>query len=104
MSASPPYGGGINRQAVVLNKKSSRAGTARPRYRACLVCSYVQASPDWLNYGCPNCEELLQVSYSLLEQDLAWQLFIFVCYDSSLLARRKGSNGALRYNLMELLL
>ncbi|KAJ9103886.1 hypothetical protein QFC21_002349 [Naganishia friedmannii] len=59
MSASPPYGGGITRQAVVLNK-SSRAGNARPRYRACLVCSYVQASPDWLNYGCPNCEELLQ--------------------------------------------
>ncbi|KAI5453569.1 transcription elongation factor spt4 [Naganishia albida] len=58
MSASPPYTAGINPQAVVRNK-SSRQSQPRTRYRACLICSYVQTSPDWLAYGCPNCEELL---------------------------------------------
>jgi hypothetical protein len=44
----------------------NRGTKARPRYRACLVCSYVQPSPDWVTRGCPNCEAIVRVSSGMI--------------------------------------
>ncbi|KAG7562871.1 hypothetical protein FFLO_01700 [Filobasidium floriforme] len=43
---------------------AARGGKTRARYRACLVCSYVQPSPDWMARGCPNCEAIVRVAGS----------------------------------------
>ena len=30
--------------------------------RACLLCSIIQTPADFRKYGCPNCEEIMQVN------------------------------------------
>ncbi|KIJ32334.1 hypothetical protein M422DRAFT_52905 [Sphaerobolus stellatus SS14] len=40
-------------------------GNARSKQlRACLLCSIVQTPADFKRYGCPNCEEILQLKSS----------------------------------------
>ncbi len=50
-------------QAIVRGRqKAVPANTGnRVRYRACLLCSYIQTSPQWMQNGCPNCDEVLNV-------------------------------------------
>lgn len=45
--------------------------------RACLLCSLVQAPPDWKKNGCPNCESILEVGSSRL-MHAGWTLTFLV--------------------------
>lgn len=36
--------------------------SGRAELRACLVCSILQSTNDFLTQGCPNCEDILEVS------------------------------------------
>ena len=43
--------------------------------RACLVCSILQPANSFLTTGCPNCEDILEVSLSLCLHNLeVWML------------------------------
>lgn len=46
----------------VRNMSSKQKGDRR----ACLTCSIIQSSNDFFSRGCPNCEEVAQVSPSSL--------------------------------------
>jgi hypothetical protein len=39
-----------------------RGGGKKSDLRACLVCSILQTPADFLAGGCPNCEDILEVS------------------------------------------
>lgn len=36
-------------------------GARQPQLRACLVCSILQSQKDFVDYGCPNCEEVMDM-------------------------------------------
>lgn len=36
-------------------------GARQPQLRACLVCSILQSQKDFIDYGCPNCEEVMDM-------------------------------------------
>ncbi|KAK1921953.1 transcription initiation protein spt4 [Papiliotrema laurentii] len=38
-----------------------KGGNKKADLRACLICSYLQSSSDFLNSGCPNCEDILNM-------------------------------------------
>jgi transcription elongation factor SPT4 len=42
-----------------------KGGNKKADLRACLICSYLQSSSDFLNSGCPNCEDILNVRFDL---------------------------------------
>lgn len=52
----------------VEKKKMSQGQAAIPsqprakQLRACLLCSIIQTPADFRKYGCPNCEEIMQVN------------------------------------------
>lgn len=37
-------------------------GPRQANLRACLVCSLLQTNKDFLDAGCPNCEDVCEVS------------------------------------------
>jgi len=39
-----------------------KGGTRQPQLRACLVCSILQPLKDFVETGCPNCEDVVGVS------------------------------------------
>lgn len=36
-------------------------GARQPQLRACLVCSILQSQKDFIDWGCPNCEEVMDM-------------------------------------------
>ena len=42
--------------------------TKSKQLRACLLCSVIQSFQDFRKYGCPNCEEILQVRRQIIER------------------------------------
>jgi hypothetical protein len=55
---------------AIVRSKAPKAGGSRVRYRACLLCSFIQTSPEWKANGCPNCDDILDVSEDL-DEDVA---------------------------------
>lgn len=54
----PKYTRAMSHTAYVPSSSKSRG------LRACLLCSVIQSVADFRKYGCPNCEEVLQVRVS----------------------------------------
>ncbi|KAK6909529.1 transcription elongation factor SPT4 [Kwoniella sp. B9012] len=38
-----------------------KGGSRKTELRACLICSVLQSTNDFLTQGCPNCEEILEM-------------------------------------------
>lgn len=43
--------------------------------RACLLCSIIQTPADFRKYGCPNCEEIMQVGTANRQRSTQMDLF-----------------------------
>lgn len=45
-----------------------KGGSRQPQLRACLVCSILQPLKDFVETGCPNCEDVVGVCLLILSR------------------------------------